>query len=351
MKIIRIGVDTSKQVFQVHGVDENEQPALRRKLTRGELEKFFAKLPATRVGLEACGASHYWARVLQGMGHEAVLVPPQYVKPYLKRGKSDAKDAEAICEAMSRPGMRFVTPKSAEQQAGLMLLKTRELLVKQRTMLSNAIRGHAAEFGVIGAKGKGKLAELMQRALGEAAGLPALAREMLGVQFAQYQTLDATVDELDRRLLALHQQSPVSQCLATQPGIGPVTAITFTLKISNPQDFKSCRHFAASLGLTPKEHSTAGRQRLGGISRQGDERLRQLLVLGATARIKNAKPGRTPPWLLDLIARRPKKVAAVALANKMARTLWAMMISGELYREPREEAHRNTCRETRPRAA
>jgi transposase len=358
MRIIRIGLDTSKHVFQVHGVDENDQPVLRRKLTRHELEIFFVKLPATRVGLEACGASHYWARVLQGLGHEVVLVPPQYVKPYVQRGKNDAKDAAAICEAMSRPGMRFVAAKSAEQQAGLMLLKTRELLVKQRTMLSNAIRGHAAEFGVIGAKGAVKLAELMQRALGEAAGLPELAREMLGVLFGQYQALDARLTEIERQLLAQHQQNPVSQCLATQPGIGPITAVTFALKITDPRGFKSCRHFAASLGLTPKEHSTAGRQRLGGISRQGDERLRQLLVLGATARIKAAKPSATKPsatkpsatkpsatkpskapqWLLDLIARRPKKVAAVALANKMARTLWAMMVTGELYREPTPQA-------------
>ena len=355
MRIIRIGVDTSKHVFQVHGVDEDEHPVLRRKLTRHELEKFFAKLPATRVGLEACGASHYWARVLQRLGHEVVLLPPQYVKAYPKRGKSDAKDAEAICEAMSRPGMRFVAPKSAEQQAALMLLKTRELLVKQRTMLGNAIRGHAAEFGVIGAKGAVKLAELLQRTLGEAAGLPELAGEMLGVLFGQYQALDAKLREIEQRLLTLHGQSQVSQCLATQPGIGPVTAVTFALKITDPKGFKSCRHFAASLGLTPKEHSTAGRQRLGGISRQGDERLRQLLVLGATARIKNAKPGRAPQWLLDLIARRPKKVAAVALANKMARTLWAMMVSGELYREPGEkaghDARRDARRETMPHAA
>jgi transposase len=338
MTIIRIGVDTSKHVFQVHGVDENEEPVLQRKLSRSELVKFFGKLAAARVGLEACGASHYWARVLQGLGHQVVLLPPQYVKAYVKRGKSDAKDAAAICEAMSRPGMRFVAVKSAEQQAGLMLLKVRELLVRQRTMLSNAIRGHAAEFGVIGAKGPVKLAELMERALHDAAGLPVQARAMLGVLFGEYQALDAQLSELERQLLAQHQQSPVSQCLATQPGIGPITAVTFALKIADPRGFKSARHFAASLGLTPKEHSTAGRQRLGGISREGDERLRQLLVLGATARIRQAKPGRAPQWLLDLVARRPKKVAAVALANKMARTLWAMMVSGELYREPTPKA-------------
>ncbi|SRR6266567_2469407 len=336
MTIIRIGLDTAKHVFQGHGVDENEQPVLRRQLRRSEMEKFFAKLPATRIGLEACGASHYWARVLRGLGHEVVLIPPQYIKPYVKRGKNDAIDAAAICEAMSRPGMRFVAVKSAEQQAGLMLLKVRDLLVKQRTMLINAMRGHAAEFGLSAAKGPVKVAELLHRADAEAAGVPALAREMLSVLSSQLDALAAKLKALETRLMVLHKQDPMSQCLATQPGIGPIGAVSFSLKVSEPKAFRSGRHFAAWLGLTPKENATAGRRRPGRISRQGDETLRRLLVLGATARIRFTKAGQASPWLLNLLARKPKKLAAIALANKMARTLWAMMVSGEVYRHPKQ---------------
>jgi len=336
MTIIRIGLDTSKHVFQVHGVDENEEAVLRRQVRRGEMERFFAKLAPTWIGLEACGASHHWARVLRGLGHEVVLLPPQYIKPYVKRGKNDAIDAAAICEAMSRPGMRFVAVKSAEQQAGLMLLKVRDLLVKERTMLINAIRGHAAEFGVIAAKGPVKVAELVQRAHAEESAVPGLALDMLSVLSGQLDALDIKLKLLETRLLALHKDNPVSRCLATQPGIGPIGAISFALKVSDPQGFRSGRHFAAWLGLTPKENATGGRHRPGRISRQGDQGLRRLLVLGATAVIRFAKAGRASPWLINLLARRPKKLAAVALANKMARTLWAMMVSGELYRRPQQ---------------
>ena len=334
MRIIRIGLDTAKHVFQLHGVDEKEQPVLRRRLGRKEVEPFFAKLPPTRIGLEACGAAHYWARVLRGLGHAVVLLPPQYIKPYVKRGKNDALDAEAICEAMSRPGMRFVPVKSAEQQAALTLLRTRELLVKQRTMLSNAIRGHAAEFGVVAAKGLAKVSELLQRAHAEAAEVPALALEMLRLLASQLDALELKLKTIEAQLMAWHKQNPVSQCLASQPGIGPIGAVSFALKVSDPKAFRSGRHFAAWLGLTPKENATGGRARPGRISRQGDESLRRLLVLGATTVIQFAKPGRASGWLIDLLARRPRKLAAVALANKMARTLWAMMVSGELYRRP-----------------
>jgi transposase len=252
MTIIRIGLDTAKHVFQVHGVDGNEQPVLRRQMRRSEMAKFFGKLAPMRIGLEACGASHHWARVLRGLGHAVVLLAPQYIKPYVKRGKNDAIDAAAICEAMSRPGMRFVPIKSAEQQAGLMVLKVRDLLVKQRTMLINAIRGHAAEFGLTAAKGPVKVAELVQRADAEAAGVPALAREMLSLLSGQLDALEAKLRALEARLMALHKQNPVSQCLATQPGIGPIGAISFSLKVSDPKGFRSGRHFAAWLGLTPK---------------------------------------------------------------------------------------------------
>ena len=333
MTIIRVGVDTAKHVFQVHGVDENEQPVLRRRVRRSELMKLFAGLAPTRVGLEACGAAHHWARALRGLGHEVVLLPPQYVKPYVKRGKNDAADAAAICEAMSRPGMRFVPPKSAQTQAGLMLLGVRDLLVKQRTMLINALRGHAAEFGIVAAKGGDKLAGLLQRAADEAAQVPALAREMLGLLADQVAALEARIEALEARLMRLHKQNPVSQCLATQPGIGPIGAMSFALKVSDPGAFRSARHFAAWIGITPRENATGGRPRPGRISRAGDKGLRRLLVLGATAVIRQAKPGRAAPWLIALLARKPKKLAALALANKMARTLWAMMTSGEVYRQ------------------
>jgi transposase len=336
MKIIRIGLDTSKHVFQVHGVDEAEQPVLRRQVRRSEMEKFFAAQPPTRIGIEACGASHYWARVLRGLGHEVLLMPPQYIKPYVKRGKNDAIDAAAICEAMSRPEMRFVPVKSAESQAGLMVLRVRELLVKQRTALINAIRGHAAEFGVTAAKGPVKVAELLQRVDTAQPSVPAAAREMLSLLADQLDAVEARLKRLEGQLLAVHKETPASQCLATIPGVGPIGAVSFALRVPDPKAFRSGRHFAAWLGLTPRENSTGGRHRPGRISRQGDEALRKLLVLGATAVIRFAKPGRTSPWLLQLLARRPKKLAAVALANKMARIIWAMMVSGEVYRRPQQ---------------
>ena len=233
MTIIRIGLDTSKHVFQIHAVDENEQPVLRRQIRRSEVAKFFAKLPRTRIGLEACGASHHWARVLRDLGHEVVLLPPQYIKPYVKRGKNDKIDAEAICEAMSRPTMRFVPVKTAEQQAALTMLAVRDLLVKQRTMLINAIRGHAAEFGVTVAKGPKQVSELLQR-LASDEGVPALAREMIGMLASQLDGLDIKLKAIENRLMAWHRQDPTSQCLATVPGIGPISGVSFALKVPDP---------------------------------------------------------------------------------------------------------------------
>jgi transposase len=335
MTIIRIGLDTSKHVFQIHGVDENEKPVLRRQIRRSEIEKFFAKLAPTRIGIEACGASHHWARVLRGLGHEVLLMPPQYVKPYVQRGKNDAIDAEAICEAMSRPKMRFVPVKTADSQAALTMLGVRDLLVKQRTMLINAIRGHAAEFGVTAPKGPQQVPELLRRVAAEES-VPALAREMLGLLASQLEALNAQLKAIEARLMAWHRQAQASQCLATIPGIGPIGGVSFTLKVPDPKAFRSGRHFAAWIGITPRENSTAGKHRPGKISREGDESLRRLLVLGATAVIRQAKAGRASAWLLGLLARKPKKLAAVALANKMARIIWAMMVSGETYRRPKE---------------
>jgi transposase len=335
MTIIRIGLDTSKLVFQIHGVDENETPVLRRQIRRSEVAKFFAKLAPARIGIEACGASHHWARVLRGLGHEVLLMPPQYVKPYVQRGKNDAIDAEAICEAMSRPTMRFVPVKTAERQAALMMLGVRDLLVKQRTMLINALRGHAAEFGVTAPKGPQQVAELLRRVAAEES-VPALAREMLGMLAGQLEVLNAKLKAIEVRLMAWHREDQTSQCLATIPGIGPIGGVSFALKVPDPKAFRSGRHFAAWIGITPRENSTAGKHRPGKISREGDDSLRRLLVLGATAVIQQAKPGRAPAWLLGLLARKPKKLAAVALANKMARIIWAMMVSGETYRRPKE---------------
>ncbi len=328
-QVIRIGLDTSKHVFQVHGVDVSERVVVCRQLSRGQVEKFFAALAPTVVGLEACGASHYWARVLGELGHDVRLLPPQYVKAYVKRGKNDRIDAEAICEAMSRPSMRFVPVKSADEQAAAMLLSVRDLLVKQRTMLVNAIRSHAAEFGVIGAKGVARLADVLARAR---ESLPRLAWDLLAVLAGQLEVLEIQLGKIETQLRAWHQESERSRRLATIPGIGPVGAMTMVLRVPDPTVFRSGRHFASWIGLTPREHSTAGRQRLGKISREGDEALRRLLVVGATSVIKLAQRGRGPAWLLALLKRRPAKVVAVALANKMARIAWAMMVSGEVYR-------------------
>lgn len=326
-------MDTSKSVFQLHGVDASEKVVLRRSLSRRQVRKFFAALPPTLIGMEACGASHYWARVLQELGHEVRLLPPQYVKPYVKRGKNDAADAEAICEAMSRPSMRFVAVKTAENQAALMLHSGRELMVKQRTMLVNAIRGHAAEFGIVSAKGRGGIKELLAAIKGHE-NVPFLAGELFALFADQLESLEKKIRTLDAKLMAWHRNEPRSRKLAAIPGIGPITATALAMKVADPSQFQSARHFAAWLGLTPKDHSTAGRQRLGVITRAGDETLRSLLVAGATTLVRHAKPGSSSPWLLALLARKPKKLAAVAQANKTARIAWAVMMSGGTYQRP-----------------
>ena len=338
MNLKRIGLDTSKAVFTLHGVDQDEKAVLRRNVRRAEMETFFAKLPPTHVALEACGGSHHWGRRLASFGHTVQLIPPQYVKPFVRRGKNDRNDAEAISEAAARPGMPSVPVRSAEQQADAIVLSARELLVRQRTQLVNAVRGHAAEFGIVAAKGTNQLPALLEVvAAGEA--VPDAAKAMLAFLGAQVAQLDARILDLEHRMKQQHKANPVSQLLAEIPGIGPITALSLALTI-DPGRFQSGRHLAAWLGLTPKEHSTGGRQRLGGISRAGNERLRQLLVLGATAVIRYAKPGSktASAWLLALLERKPRKLAAVALANKMARIVWAMMATGEAYRGSKKVA-------------
>jgi len=338
MNLKRIGLGTSKAVFTLHGVGQDERAVLRRDMRRAEMEAFFAKLPPTHVALEACGGSHHWGRRLAAMGHTVQLIPPQYVKPFVRRGKNDRNDAEAISEAASRPDMPGVPVRSAEQQAEAIVLSARELLVRQRTQLVNAVRGHAAEFGIIAAKNINQLPALLEVVAAEAA-VPDAAKEMLAFLGGQVAQLDERIGELERRMKRQHKANPVSQMLAEVPGIGPIGALSLALTI-DPARFTSGRHFAAWLGLVPKEHSTGGRQRLGGISRAGNERLRQLLVLGATAVIQYAKPGSksASAWLLALLERKPRKLAAVALANKMARIVWAMMATGEAYRGSKKVA-------------
>ena len=328
----RISIDTSKHVFAIHGVDEAERPTLRLELRRSQIEAFFARLAPTEVALEACGGTHHWDRQLSAMGHQVKLIPPQYVKPFIKRNKNDRHDAEAIGEAASRPSMPTVAVKTVDEQAATMIAKHRELLVGQRTAAINALRGHAAEFGVIAAKGTAKIEALLVVLTSEP-GIPAAAKAMFAAMGEHIADLDAKLTAAERQLLEQHKRYPVSQRLAAIPGVGPITAITMALSV-NPANFESGRHFAAWLGLTPRERSTGGKQRLGRISKAGNERLRQLLVVGATAVIRVARPGRpsSSAWLLGLLARKPKKLAAVALANKVARIIWAMMARGEAYR-------------------
>jgi transposase len=336
-QIIRIGMDTSKHFFQLHGVDATERPVLRRKLRRNEVLAFFAKQPPTVIGMEACGAGHYWARELRKLGHEVKLIAPQHVKAYIKRNKNDGRDAEGLCEAMSRPTMQFVPMKTEEQQAALMLAGVRQQLMTRRTQLSNAIRGYAAEFGLITAKGLAKIEPLLAD-IAQDESLPPLAREMFTMYGREYARLQVELKAVDARLMAWHRANAASWRLAKIPGIGPIGATALVMKAADPRLFPSGRHFAAWIGLTPKDHSTAGKTRLGKITRAGDEMLRSVLVAGATAVIQQAKKGRgrSSPWLLALLARKSPKLAAVALANKTARIAWKLLTTGESYEAGRK---------------
>jgi transposase len=331
-KIIRTGMDTSKSVFQLHGVDIEEQPVLCRKLTRKAMIAFFEKSPPMAVGIEACGGSHHWGRLLTALGHQVKVLPPHYVKAYVKRGKHDAADAAAICEAMSRPTMRTVPVKSIEQQAGQMLINTRDRLIRQRTQLMNTIRGHASEFGLVAAKGIKHINPLLARAAADET-LPLLARELFADHGAEFAHLQIRLAEIEKRLMTLHRQNEVSRRLAQVPTLGPIGATMLAIKVSDAKAFRSGRDFAAWLGLTPKNHSTAGKTKLGAITRAGDEMLRSVLVVGATAVIQQARRGRghPMPWLDALLKRKPPKLAAVALANKTARIAWKLLVSGETY--------------------
>jgi transposase len=337
-EIIRVAIDTSKSVFQVHGVDAAERPVLRKRLRRREVLPFFAKLKPTRIGLEACGGAHHWARELKGLGHDAVLMPPQLITPYVQRNKNDGRDAEAGCEAMGRPRMRFVPVKSAEQQAAQMLLGVRDRLVRCRTQLANAIRGHAAEFGLVAPKGLSRIEPLLARIAGDAS-VPDLAKDLFAIQSQEYAALAVRLRDIEARLMAWHRNNEMSRRLAEVQGIGPIGAAMLVMKVPDPAAFRCGRDLAAWLGLTPKDHSTADKQRLGAITRAGDEELRRVLVAGATSVIQKVKYQHRPgsPWLVDLIDRKPRKLAAVALANKNVRVAWRLMVSGERY-----DPHRQT---------
>ena len=333
---VTIGLDLGKSVFQVHGVDAEGAVVVQRRLTRGKLLHFFGKQAPCLVGMEACAAAHHWGRELRKLGHTVRLMPPRYVKPYVKRQKNDAADAEAICEAVTRPSMRFVEIKTCEQQGTLVLHRVRLMLMRQRVQLSNAIRGHMAEYGLVAPVGRNGLQRLIA-ILGnpDDERVPAVARASLAPLVCQFGLVNDQVLENDRRVRASARSTELGCRLMEIPGVGPVLASAMVAAVPNPKMFKSGRDLAAWIGLVPRQNSSGGKEKLGGITKQGDRYLRQLLVTGALAVIRYAqKHGTKRPWLVHLLARRSPKIAAVALANKMARMIWAMMMTGERYREP-----------------
>ena len=333
---VTIGLDLGKSFFQVHGVDVGGAVVVQRRLTRSRLLAFFAKQPACLVGMEACAAAHHWGRELRKLGHRVRLMPPRYVKPYVKRQKNDAADAEAICEAVTRPNMRFVEIKTCEQQGILVLHRVRLMLTRQRVQLSNAIRGHMAEYGLVapvGRNGLQRLIAIIEDA--EDSRVPAMARASLAPLVHQLGMVNDQVLENDRLVRASARSTELGHRLMEVPGVGPVLASAMVATVPDPAAFKSGRDLAAWIGLVPRQNSSGGKEKLGGITKQGDRYLRQLLVAGALAVIRYAqRHGTRRSWLVRLLSRRAPKIAAVALANKMARMIWAMMVTGERYREP-----------------
>ena len=334
MQITTIGLDIAKNVFQVHGIDAAEKVVVRKQLRRGQVLKFFASLQPCLVGMEACATAHYWARELTKLGHEVRLMPAKDVKAYVKRNKNDAADAEAICEAVRRPTMRFVGVKSAEQQGRLMQHRARDLLLRQQTQVINALRAHLAELGIVAAQGREGLKQLLMIIAGEKdERLPIDARASLIVLAAQIQALHTMIGSIERRIVVQHRANEASKRLECIHGIGVIGASAITATVTDPSAFRSGRDFAAWIGLVPRQDSTGGKQKLGPISKQGDRYLRRLLVVGAHSVLRRAKLNPEKyPWLTQLLARRPFKVVAIALANKMARIAWALLANGSHYR-------------------
>ncbi|MGB3470355.1 MAG: IS110 family transposase [Erythrobacter sp.] len=337
MEISTIGLDLAKSIFQVHAVAASGEIVVRKALRRGQVLPFFAKLPPCLIGMEACGTSHHWARELAKLGHEVKLMPPAYVKPYVKRGKTDAADAEAICEAVMRPSMRFVPVKSAEQQAALALHRTRDLLVKQRTQLVNMVRGLLAEFGIEMARGLHHALRLAARlSAGDAQEVPTLAQRVVKSLADQIGALQVQLAGLEKELLAWHRSNELSQRLATIPGVGVISASALAASVVEPERFRSGRQFAASLGLTPLQNCSGGKERMGRISRMGDRYLRRLLVISMTSLIRRARarPDSVDPRIAAMLERKPARVVTVAAANRTARVAWAIMTRGGTYQAP-----------------
>ncbi len=336
MNVSIVGLDLAKDVFQIHAIDEGGEVIVRRALRRRQMIPFFAKLEPCLIGIEACGTSHYWARELSGLGHRVKLMPPAYVKPYVKRGKTDASDAEAICEAVTRPTMRFVAIKSPEQQSILALHRTRDLLIRQRTQLVNMIRAQLAEFGIVMPKGIEHALRLAgQLVEGAAPDIPPLAVTVIVALAEQLRDLQLRIGGLDKDLRTWSRDNEVVKRLQTIPGIGIVTASALAATVTDPHQFASARQFAAWLGLTPKANSSGGKERMGRISKMGDRYLRRLLVSGMTSQGQSVR--RNPdvhPWATSLLRRKPAKLVAVAMANKAARIAWVIMTRDEIYRAP-----------------
>ena len=336
MQVTTIGLDIAKNMFQVHGIDAAERVVVRKQVRRRQVLEFFKALPPCLVGMEACATAHYWARELTKLGHQVRLMPAKDVKAYVKRNKNDAADAEAICEAVRRPTMRFVQIKSTEQQGRLMLHRARDLLMRQRTQVINAMRAHLAELGIVAAQGRDGIKELLKIIANEEdARLPVDAHASLVVLAAGLQAVQTMIGSIEKRIIVQHRSNEASKRLETIPGIGVIGATAIAATVPDPKAFRSGRDLAAWIGLVPRQDSTGGKQKLGPISKQGDQYLRRILVVGAHAVLRRARQQPEKyPWLTQLLARKPFKVVAVALANKMARIAWALLAKGGTYRAP-----------------